>query len=359
VTRLVLRAAAAVAAAAGGLALTATSAGAAFYVFGSELSAPANVAEARQADTAYWQTAFADGRIPQAPVAGQVRSVRIKGIALSNPVAGVPGGETEFHIQVMQPLPDGRFQIRNPGGTSGSFFLPPIGSDPQLVTGYVPVNLCAAQGDFIVFNTVGGWDGTGNGLYPNGTPLQIFSRIPNATASQFTGAGQTNNGSILTATPLPASELLMQVTLGTGADGTGLCPGGGSPPPPPPPPVAPPPPPPPPAASIQKATLPVQRVTVSRTGKLSVSLFCRTGPSRCAGTLRVNSRSRTPTRLGTATFSIASGKTGHATGSLNRIGRKRFSAGKGRLPVALVATTRPGGTARRSTRLVTLRRRAS
>ena len=100
-------------------------------------------------------------------------------------------------------------------------------------------------------------------------------------------------------------------------------------------------------------------MTVSRTGKLTVSLFCRTGPSRCVGTVRPKSRARTPTTLGTGTFAIASGKTGRATVQLNRIGRKRLAAGRGRLPVNLVAETRPGGASRRFTRAVTLRRRGT
>jgi hypothetical protein len=121
----------------------------------------------------------------------------------------------------------------------------------------------------------------------------------------------------------------------------------------------PPPPPPPPPQPVQRATLGQQRVTVSKTGKLVVSLFCRTGPSRCYGTVRVNSRARTPTSLGSGAFSIAAGKTGHATVQLNAIGRKRFNAGGGRLPVNLVAQTRPGGPPRRSTLAVTLHRRGS
>jgi hypothetical protein len=100
-------------------------------------------------------------------------------------------------------------------------------------------------------------------------------------------------------------------------------------------------------------------VTVSKAGKLTVTLFCRTGPSRCIGTLSVKSRARTPTTLGSAAFSIASAKTGHVTIGLTRTGRNRFKAGGGRLPVTLVAVTRPGGPDRRSTLAVTLRKRGS
>jgi hypothetical protein len=359
-----MRLARGVAAAACGLALAPACAGAAIMTYGSDLVAAPDRFEARQADTIYFQSAFADGRPTLAPTTGQVRSVRIKGIALSNPVAGVPGGETDFHLQVMAPLGDGRYQIRNPGGTSGSFNLPPNGSDPSTITEYLPVNLCVYQGDLVVFNTVGGWDGIPGrtGPYPEGTPLRIFASIPNAIVSEYTKADGTNNGSIVTPTPGAGRELLMQVTLGSGADATGLCPGGGPPPPPAPPSAPPPPPPPSPPPSppiVQRATLGTQRVTVSKAGKLVVALFCRTGPSRCVGTVKVRSRARTPTTLGTGTFSIPAARTGHASVRLNLTGRKRLQARRGRLPVTIVAETRPGGASRRSTLLVTLRRRGS
>ena len=131
------------------LALAPASSNAAVIPFGSDLAAPANLVEARQADTAYWQTTFADGRSPVVQADGQIRSVQIKGIALANPVEGVPGGETMFHVQVMAPRADGTFQIRNPGGTSGAFYLPPRLADPQAITTYQPENLCARAGDVV------------------------------------------------------------------------------------------------------------------------------------------------------------------------------------------------------------------
>jgi hypothetical protein len=356
------RAAGATALAGALLALAPMSANAALITWGSNLAAAANYAEAHPVDTAFWQTSYPDGGTTRVPADGQIRSVRIKGIALSNPIAGVPGGETMFHIQVAAPQPDGRFQVRNPGGTSGAFFLPEKGADPQKVTEYLPENLCARQGDIVDFNTVGGWD-NGSGLYPNGTPIQIFSRIPNAVMSEFTAPDKTNNGDFFTPTAVPGFEVLMQMTVGTGPDGTGLCPGGASVSPSlPPPPGSPPPAPPPPAAPpIQKASIPAsQRVTVSRTGKLSVSLFCRKGPARCAGTLRVETRDAKAKLLASAKFDVASATTGRATLHLNRSGRTRLTArGRRGLPVKLVATTNPGGVIRRSTLLTTLRKRGT
>jgi len=343
------------------LALAPASSNAAVIPFGSDLAAPANLVEARQADTAYWQTTFADGRSPVVQADGQIRSVQIKGIALANPVEGVPGGETMFHVQVMAPRADGTFQIRNPGGTSGAFYLPPRSANPQAITTYQPENLCVRAGDVVVFNTVGGWDGISDqtGPYRGGTPLQIFSRVPGAMVSEFMSANMTNNGDIVTPKPLPSHELLMRVTLGTAEHATALCPGGliGAAPPPPPSQSQ------SPAAlaaapRIQKATLPAgQKVTVSKKGKLSVSLFCLPGSSRCAGTLRVMTRGSKPKSLGSGRFAIAPKRTGHATIFLNRTGRRLFARAKGKLGVKLVAETRPGGASRRSTLSTTLRRR--
>lgn len=378
------------AAAAAAAALTAVlpaTGSAAVYPFGSDLTPAANRAEARQADTVYWQTSFADGRPPVAPVDGQIRLVRIKGVALSDRVAplGVPpvGGERDFHMQVMQPLPDGRFQIRNPGGTSGFLSVPPRTADPQGVTEYssdagLVVNLCARAGDSIVFNTIGGWDAVPNrtGPYPDGTPLQIFSSVPSvySVVSEFTGDNQTNNGAIITPKAGPGRELLMQVVIGNGRHGTALCAGGTAgaegplplsvpdPGPAPPPPQPPPPPgqvPPPPPPLVQLATIPAsQRVTVSKQGKLSVSLFCKLTTSRCTGRVRVLRRTGKAISLGAAKFNIAGKKTGHATIYLNKTGRQLFfKRGKGRLSVKIQAVTDPGGATRTSSLVTTLRRR--
>lgn len=348
------RALAAAAAAVALLALAPATSSAELIAFGSDLSAAADLTQARQADTAYWQTTFADGRSPLAPASGQIRSVKVKGIALANPVAGVPGGETMFHLQALRARADGTFEILR---TSHAFYLPERGADPQTISTYVPQDFCIDQGDVLVFNTVGGWDGVVNqsGPYPSGTPLQIFARVPGAVVSEFTGADMTNNGNILTASTArtQSHELLMQVTVGTGVDAVTHCPSGriasdgsivgtnsASP------------------VRIQKATLPAgQRVTVSRTGKLSISLFCLPGSSRCVGRVRVMSRGAAPRSLGSARFSIGAKRTGHASVLLNRTGRRLFAARRGRLGVRIVAETSPGGASRRSSLATTLRRR--
>jgi hypothetical protein len=195
--------------------------------FGSTLKAPANVTKARRADTAYWQTKLAGGASPRSPATGQIKSFQIKGIALSRPKAGVPGGETMFHLQSLRKRPDGSYKILV---TSQAFFLPSKGTNPQKITTYRPINFCIKKGDSLVFNTVGGWDGIANrtGPYPDGTPLQIFSRVPGAVVAEYTKAGGTNNGNIIRAKSAPGTghELLMRLTVGTGKNATGICPGG-------------------------------------------------------------------------------------------------------------------------------------
>lgn len=339
-----------------GLAIAPATGVAGQLTFGSDLSAPANVVQARQADTAYWQTSNADGRSPVAPASGQITSFRLKGIALASPVPGVVGGETMFHLQALKPQPGGTFLILR---TSGAFFVPGRGTDPQTITTYEPINFCIETGELLVFNTVGGWDGIvdQSGPYPGGTPLQIFSRIPNSVVSEFEGAEQTNNGNVLTASTAKTSgtELLMQMTLSTGVDATPLCPGGLKGVPPPPPPPGPPAPPPAPA-SPQKATLPAkQKVTVSKKGKLNVSVFCLPGSARCVGTVRI--RTKTGKQVGSGRFDTGPKTTGHTTIFLTKSGRTLFTKGKGQLSVRIEAETNPGGASRRSSLSTTLRRR--
>jgi len=62
--------------------------------------------------------------------------------------------------------------------------------------------------------------------YPGGTPLQIFSSVPGSVTAQYEKADGTNNGDVVAGTAAANRELLMQMTLGSGAHATALCPGG-------------------------------------------------------------------------------------------------------------------------------------
>ena len=195
--------------------------------FGSTLSAPANVTKTHQDDTVFWQTAgprrwrrrpgrsgSSGSRASRSPIARR-RSGRLRGRRAGLPPAGA--------------APARRRDLRGPALEPG-FLLPPSSADPQTITTYTPENFCVAAGDVLAFNTVGGWDGlvSGTGPFPNGTPLQIFSSVPGAVVSEFSGHNATGNGAILTPNNAPGQghELLMQMTLGTGSNATALCPGG-------------------------------------------------------------------------------------------------------------------------------------
>ena len=161
-------------------------------------------------------------------MSGQIKSVKIKGIALSSWKPGSPpGGERMFHLQALRKQANGTWKILV---TTQAFFLPGRGTPSQTITTFRPINFCIAKGDSVVFNTVGGWDGIVNrtGPYPDGTPLQIFSRATGSTVAEYTKADGTNNGDVITANTRPGTgrELLMRMTVGTGKDGTGLCKGG-------------------------------------------------------------------------------------------------------------------------------------
>jgi len=338
---------------------------AALITFGSSLSAGAEVVQARTSDTVYWQTAPAPGgTTAAAPASGQIRSFRVKGFAMSRPRAGVPGGETDFHLQALRAQPNGAFEnwTYRVLVTSGNFNVPTQaqGASSQTVTTYEPVNFCVTKGDALAFNTVGGWDGTTTGPYASGTPLQIFASAPGALVSQFNGADQTNNGAVFKPDLVRGrnEELLMQLTLATGSDSSGLCPpdappGGAAPPPgsgspggagsP--------------GTAAPRATITSKRVSLTRKGSLSVALFCKVGTgSSCAGTVSVLVSGRV---LATKSYAIGPANTRKVTLRLSSAGRRQFARAKQRLRVRIQTVTQPGGTAGTVTKAFTLRRRGA
>ena len=141
--------------------------------FGSDLKAPANLAEAHPVDSAFWQTAFPDGRRVTAPAKGKVATVKIKGTAIKHdgkaPV-------TLFHFQVLHHIAGGKVKVSL---TSGGFHVP-VGGDPNRITTFHPVNLCVKKGDSVSFSDVGGYN---HKHYPNGTPFQVFSSVVGSTTS--------------------------------------------------------------------------------------------------------------------------------------------------------------------------------
>ena len=183
------------------------------YTWGSKLEAPANRIEAHPSSSAFWHKALPGGVRVKVPARGRIKTVRLKGTAIKQNGAKPV---TLFHFQVLHPAGDGKLRVST---TSGNFHVP-VGGDPNRVTIYHPVNLCAKKGDFVAFSNVGGFKPD---TYPNGTPFRVFSSVPQSTTGFFTKGGGINNGSVFT--PLPphaGEELLMRVTLVTG-DANSYC----------------------------------------------------------------------------------------------------------------------------------------
>jgi hypothetical protein len=180
--------------------------------FGSNLSAPANRIEAHGADSVFWNTGLASKDKQRVPARGRVMTIRVKGTAIkhggSNPL-------TLVHFQILHPS-HGHVTVAL---TSGNFHVP-VGGNPNRVTTYHPVNLCASKRDYVAFNDLGGFNPPS---YPNGTPFQVFSSVAGSTTNFYSNAGGTNNGATFKGAPHKGEELLMQATVGTGKD-AGICP---------------------------------------------------------------------------------------------------------------------------------------
>jgi hypothetical protein len=183
------------------------------YVWGSDLRAPANRIEAHPVDAAFWNRRLPGGARVRVPVKGRVSTLRLKGTAIKR---GSTDPVTLFHFQVLHPTGDGRLRVSL---TSGHFHAP-VGGDPQQISIYHPVNLCAKKGDFVSFSDVGGYQ---RGAYPSGTPFRVFSSVPESTTGFFTQSGGINNTNVFTPKPPHVGEeLLVRITLVTG-DAAGWC----------------------------------------------------------------------------------------------------------------------------------------
>ena len=174
---------------------------------GSDLSAPANVTESHGADAVFWGTDLPGRRAVRVTRKGQITRIRLKGTAVRR--AGAPAPLTLMHFQILRPSGGGRVKVML---TSAGFRVP-VGGNPNRITSYRPVNLCARKGDYVAFNNVGGFSPP---HYPNGTPFRVFSRVEGSTTGFFTKGDGTNNGAVFRGRPQRGQELLMQMVLTTG-----------------------------------------------------------------------------------------------------------------------------------------------
>lgn len=182
------------------------------------------------ADTALWNIASAEG-VPQAPATGQAVKVSLEGCAQA--AAGGPQPLTQIHFQDVSPLPNGEGAKVNI--TSQGFEIPVCGQNGasgSTVSTYEPINLCVSAGDFVDFNDEGGYVPN---VYRNGVAYQVMGSVGGSTMDSFIRGGGTGNGASLSSSFLGAdegfavnrgAELMLRVTLGTGANATHICAGG-------------------------------------------------------------------------------------------------------------------------------------
>lgn len=188
---------------------------AALFNFGSNLGQKATMAYPHGADTAFWSTALSTGARATAPHAGQIYAIRLRGCAERGTGGQLP--LTQVHFQVLVPA-GASVKI---AVTSGPENMPVCGGhiNASTISTFHPLNLCVHAGNYVAFNDEGG---VAPG-FANGVGYEILAPAPGASTATFTGAGMTNNGSVLTATPHAGVELLMQLVLATGKNAVPVC----------------------------------------------------------------------------------------------------------------------------------------
>jgi hypothetical protein len=224
------------------------------------------------ADTAIWNTSQASGS-PVVPVSGAVNEIKLEGCAQG--AANGPAPLSEIHFQDITPTSEGGAKVNL---TSAGYQIPVCGSNGasgSTVTTYQPSGLCVSPGDYVDFNDEGGYV---PGVYHSGVPYEILGVSSGSTADSFIRNNGTGNGaSFSPAYRTPdegfaensGEELMMQETIGTGADATHIC-GGTEGLPPPLPPIR---------VSPQTDGINEQRI-------VSIAVYCRL-QSECKGTATI------------------------------------------------------------------------
>jgi hypothetical protein len=223
------------------------------------------------ADTALWNASVAGGQAA-APEGGQAVKLELEGCA--QPAAGGPPPLTQVHFQDLSPLPGGGAQVN----LSSQAFAVPVcgraGASGATVSTYEPINLCVAQGDYVALNDEGGYV---PGAYPSGVPYQVIGSRPGSAMDSFIRNNGVGNGAVLSSAEStsndgfatnPNEELMLRVTLGTGADARYVCPGGTKEKP----------------ATLRPAKIVGQSYHVSKTRIVRLGVYCR-GPEPCQGEL--------------------------------------------------------------------------
>jgi hypothetical protein len=251
------------------------------------------------ADTALWNFSQAGGET-RVPATGQALKIEVEGCA--QPAPRGPRPLTTVHFQDLTPLPGGGAKVNI---TSQGFDLPVCGdggANGSTITTYVPVNLCVSAGDYVGFNDSGGYVPN---IYRSGVPYQVLGAVTGATTDSFIKDQGTGNGATLSPAVTSANdgfavnrnvELMMRVTLGTGADATHICPGG--------------------KRGLPLALAPIrigpQTIGVNHSRIAAVAIFCRPA-NGCPGvaTLTPTGRQASKSSWGRTSFTLPGGRTAH------------------------------------------------
>jgi hypothetical protein len=250
------------------------------------------------ADGALWNVALATGSA-SATATGQAVKVSLEGCA--KPASGGPSPLTQIHFQALSPLPGGGARVNL---TSQPFDIPVCGHNgagASTITTYAPINLCVSQGDYVALNEEGGYVPY---VYRSGVPYQVIGEAQGSTMNSFIRGNGTGNGATMSPGDRNANdgfasnaneELMLQVTLGTGADATHICPGGTGG-------LA-------PVHVLAPVRVGPQTEWVNHRGIVSVAIYCRLTPS-CNGVATLTGPG-SRTSYGHANFSLPGKKTSH------------------------------------------------
>lgn len=338
------------------LAAGAAPARAGFVTIGSDLSAPATIAQSNPRDWAAWPTAFATGGVAtRVPVQGEVALAKLKGRIVQDLRSPDQIPDVVMHVVVLRPQPEGRVKL-----IVSTEDLPlPTSGDPQQVTMHNllrrEARICVEPGDYVSLATSGGFRQAKynfpTGAYDDGVAFQMFGRVPGSALSLFeepAGLGSFQVGDVEPGVPVQGIELLMQSVIGTGPDARYFCrtkaeqgmnfptPNGDNVPT---------------DTTLGQVlangtpSLPETKKTVKvRKGVVKVAVACSTAGPCPGGTVTLTNNRVVYSRAG---FALAPGATQVVSLKFNKTGLKKLKATRGRVTVKATALTRDGTATRR------------
>jgi len=227
------------------------------------------------ADTDLWNPTQASGN-PQAPATGQVLAIKQEGCAVQAP--GGPTPLTQIGFEELTRQADGTLKVV---AATEHFNLPVCGvngASGSTVTTFQPTQhvFCVNAGDYVAFNDEGGF----GEYYPSGVPYRVIGAVSGSgMVSYIRNAGTMLNAVIHPGDVTnhdgyldnPGEEVMTQVVLGTGADGSYHCAGGAKDKP-------------------LQATSAATGGQISKRGVFDAPVFCH-GPARCSGTVTIKGAS--------------------------------------------------------------------